>query len=140
MSVDRALLFRLATSTRLERAARATPPGAALARRAASRYVAGTTLADATRLARRLHERGMASSLDQFGERVDDPEAAEHVSDDYRRLAGETSRLPQDAWLSIDLSHLGLDLDPQTCAHRLIAIAEALPIGRRIQVGAEDHA
>jgi proline dehydrogenase len=41
-------------------------------------------------------------------------------------------------WLSVDLSHLGLDVDPGGCADRLAAIAERLDTGRRIQVGAED--
>ena len=41
-------------------------------------------------------------------------------------------------WLSVDLSHLGLDIDPRRCAEHLTAIAAALPTGRRIQVGAEN--
>ncbi len=41
MGVDRAMLFRLATSERLERVVKAAPCGDAQAWRAASRYVAG---------------------------------------------------------------------------------------------------
>ena len=41
MAVDRALLFRLATSERLEPAVKAAPGVEAQAWRAASRYVAG---------------------------------------------------------------------------------------------------
>jgi proline dehydrogenase len=40
-------------------------------------------------------------------------------------------------WLSLDLSHLAIDTDPSGAADRLARIAEALPPGRRIQVGAE---
>src|ERR1700722_14976228 len=43
MPADRAVLFRLATSTRLERAARAAPLGERLAWRGGPRPVAGTT-------------------------------------------------------------------------------------------------
>jgi len=43
------------------------------------------------------------------------------------------------AWLSIDLSHLGLDVDRHGCTRHLAAIAARLPPGARVQVGAEDH-
>jgi proline dehydrogenase len=55
-------------------------------------------------------------------------------------MRGELGGLPEDAWLAVDLSHLGLDVDPRGCADHLAAIARALPEGRRIQVGAEDPA
>jgi len=139
MPIDRAILFRLATSTRFERATRALPAGERLAWRAASRYVSGTTAADALELAQRLLDRGVGASIDQFGELVDDFAVAEHVAADYLPLAGGLSDVPEDAWLSIDLSHLGLDIDPLGCANRLAAIAGRLPAGRRVQVGAEDH-
>ncbi len=53
MPADRAILFRLATSARLESAVRAAPPGERLAWRAASRYVAGTTAVAAARAGHR---------------------------------------------------------------------------------------
>ncbi|MCA1655492.1 MAG: proline dehydrogenase, partial [Pseudonocardiaceae bacterium] len=98
MSIDRAILFRLATSTRLEHAVRSVPRGRELAWRAASRYVAGTVADDAVRMVRELHARGLASSVDQFGELVDDPAVARRVLDDYRHLAGELAGLPDDTW------------------------------------------
>ncbi|MDX6339208.1 MAG: proline dehydrogenase [Streptosporangiaceae bacterium] len=139
MPADRAILFRLATSTRLERAARAAPMGERLAWRAASRYVAGTTAAAAARVARKLGERGAGSSIDQYGELVQDTATAGRVATSYLGLADQVNALPADTWLSIDLSHLGLDIDPPGCADRLAAIAARLSAGRRIQVGAEDH-
>ena len=87
-----------------------------------------------------LHGRGVAGSIDQFGELVGDPTVAQRVADNYLQMAGELGGLPEDAWLAVDLSHLGLDVDPRVCADHLAAIARALPEGRRIQVGAEDHA
>jgi proline dehydrogenase len=140
MAIDRAVLFRLATSPRWEQVVRSVPRGQELAWRAASRYVAGSSSADAVRVARELHDRGVAASIDQFGELVDDPAVARQVADDYARLAGELAGLPGDTWLAVDLSHLGLDVDPGACADHLAAIARALPHDRRIQVGAEDHA
>ena len=40
----------------------------------------------------------------------------------------------------MDLTHLALDSSPSDAADRLVAIANALPEGRRVQVGAEDAA
>ncbi len=51
----------------------------------------------------------------------------------------QVRKMPETTWLSVDLSHLGLDVDPQRCVEHLAAIASALPAGRRIQVGAEDY-
>jgi len=139
MSLDRAILFRLATSERLERAARGTPAGERLAWRAAARYVAGRDAADAVQRARDLDTAGVAASLDLFGELVRDVAVAEQVAADYLALAAQLAELPESTWLSVDLTHLALDADPAGCADRLAAITERLPDGRRLQVGAEDH-
>lgn len=138
MAVDRTMLFLLASSSRFERAVRGVPMGEELAWRAASRYVAGPAFTDAACTARELAGRGVTSSIDQFGERVGDAATAEDAATDYRRLAGELRALPETAWLSVDLSHLGLDVDVRRCAQHLSAIAAELPAGSRIQVGAED--
>lgn len=138
MSIDRALLFRLATSVGFERAVRAAAPTAALAWRAAARYVAGSRFEDAVRVAAELHARGVASSIDQFGELVADIGLAREVAGDYLRLARALAGTAEDTWLAVDLSHLGLDVDPAGCADHLAEIARALPPGRRVQVGAED--
>jgi proline dehydrogenase len=139
MAVEREILFRLATSQTFESAVRATPLGEQLAWQAASRYVASTTQMGALEAARELHVRGAASSLDLFGEQVTDTAVADRVTADYVSLAEEINGMPADAWLSVDLSHLGLDVDPPGCAERLAAIAVRLWDGRRIQVGAEDY-
>lgn len=138
MSVSRDVLFRLVTNERLERVVRSVPPGERLAWKAASRYVAGGTVEDAVRVARGLHQRGVACTIDQFGELVRDPAVARRVTDGYLRLARELGGMPDGLWLAVDLSHLGIDIDPPGCADRLAEIARALPAGRRIQVGAED--
>lgn len=57
---------------------------------------------------------------------------------EYRSLAAGLPIEPADVWLSVDLTHLALDVVPVEAANRLAAIAAALPVGRRLQVGAED--
>ncbi len=41
-------------------------------------------------------------------------------------------------WISVDLSHIGLDVSPAFCATQLQRITERMPAGMRLQVGAED--
>jgi proline dehydrogenase len=138
VAIDRVILFRLATSTRFERAVRAVPGGERAAWRAASRYVAGTSAVDAFRVAQRLAADGVAASVDQFGEQVGDRDTADAVAASYVRLAEDLAEHPPSMWLAVDLSHVGLDVDAGRCADHLAAVASALPPGRRIQVGAED--
>jgi proline dehydrogenase len=140
VGVDRDVLFRMATSEPLERVFKAAPGGEAVAWRAASRYVAGRSRAEALSTAADLLRRGHGVSVDLFGELVGNPVDAERVVDDYRALAVVLPPAPADSWLSVDLTHLALDADPAGAADRLAAIATALPGGRRVQVGAEDAA
>jgi proline dehydrogenase len=134
----RGALFRLATSERLEWAVRALPGGEAAAWRGAARYVAGRSRPEALGCAVGLLGRGYGVSVDLFGERVGAPEVAERVVEEYVALAGSLPAPPADAWLSVDLTHLALDVDAAAAADRLARIAAALSAGRRLQVGAED--
>ena len=140
VGLDRAVLFRLATSERLERAVKTVPLGEAAAWRAASRYVAGRSRRQALGTAMGLLDRGHTVSVDLFGERLNDPEAADRVLEDYIELAHALRQPASEAWLSVDLTHLALDTDASAVAERLTTIARALPAGRRVQVGAEDAA
>ena len=140
MGLDRTALFHLATSRRLERAVKRAPGGEAAAWRAASRYVAGRTRGDALTTVATLLEQGHGVSVDLFGERVRDPATADRVLADYLALADALPPFRADVWLSVDLSHLALGTDPPAVADRLAAIAGALPVGRRVQVGAEEAA
>jgi proline dehydrogenase len=140
MALGRAVLFRLATSERLERAVKAVPLGEAAAWRAASRYVGGRTRSQALATAATLLARGHAVSLDLFGEGLRDPAAADRVLRDYVELAAALPPPPADAWMSVDMTHLALDTDAPAAADRLAVLAQALPEGGRVQAGAEDAA
>ncbi len=132
------MLFRLATSERFERAVKGLPGGEANAWRSASRYVAGRTRAEALPTTADLLDRGHGVSIDLFGELVRDSATAARVAEDYLSLAAVLPAPPADVWLSVDLSHLALDTDPEGTADRLSAVVAALPAGRLVQVGAED--
>jgi proline dehydrogenase len=140
MSPSRRALFALATSSRLERTVRRVPALEARAAHAARRYVAGTSRDEAFEMAGLLDRRGMAATIDLFGEAVHDPAEAVRIADEYVELAKLTADLPERTWLAIDLSHIGLDVSTDLCRRQLARIVEALPIGRWLQVGAEDSA
>jgi proline dehydrogenase len=135
----RRVLPALVTSAGWERAVRALPGGERGAYRLARRYVAGTRLDDALSCAHRLAAAELASSIDFFGENVCDPVEADGVTDHYVALAQTLERARADTFLSIDLSHIGLDQPGQAVQTRLERIAAALPARRRIQVGAEQE-
>jgi proline dehydrogenase len=138
-AAPRRLLFALATSAAWERTVRAFPGGERSAYWLARRYVAGTRLEDALACAHRLATEGLASSIDFFGESVSDPIEADRVADDYVALARSLDRAPENTFLSIDLSHIGLDPPGEAVERRLARIAAALPEDRRLQVGAEEE-
>jgi proline dehydrogenase len=140
MGLGRSVLFRVATSKRLERAVKRAPGGELAAWRSASRYVASRSLSGAIATVEMLLERGHGASVDLFGERVSDPAVADDVLEDYLALVAALPPPPADVWLSVDLSHLALGAGAAAAADRLTAIANALPGGRRIQVGAEQAA
>jgi proline dehydrogenase len=135
----RRVLLALATSAGWERAVRALPGGERGAYSLARSYVAGTRSEDALACADQLAAAGLASSIDFFGENVSDPMEANRVTDHYVGLAEMLERASENTFLSIDLSHIGLDQAGEAVRRRLERIAAALPAGRRIQVGAEQE-
>jgi proline dehydrogenase len=130
MRVDRAILFKLATNERLEQVVKGVPGGEENAWRAASRYVAGRTRDEALQVAEAQVAKGHGISVDLFGEMSTDPADAARVVDEYLELAKLLPAPPADVWLSLDLSHLALDVDPAGAADHIARIAEALSPGR----------
>ncbi len=88
--------------------------------RAASRFVAGTRLADAIRVVRELNEKGINATLDHLGEHTSAPEEAQQAADD---ILATLNALGADASLrsnvSIKLTQIGLGLDESLCAENL---------------------
>ena len=79
-----------------------------LLRKAAGRYVAGDTRAEAIALAAKLRRRGFATTLDILGEDVQNPEKARRALADYIDLMAAMERAGIDRNISIKLSMLGL--------------------------------
>jgi proline dehydrogenase len=136
LGVARRVAFRLATSDAWERAVRAFPGGERAAFQRASGYVAGVGRVDAFDRVRALAAKGLASSIELLGKSVTDPGRADRVTDAYVALARQLEELPEGTYLSIALSHIGLD---GRVDQRLARIADALPRDRRLQVSGEEE-
>jgi proline dehydrogenase len=104
----------------------------------ARRYHAGLTLDDAVTHARELDRQGFRVSLDRVGEHIADPSVAERVTAEYVELARAAAALPRDPCLSVDCSHIGLDVSPGVCRANLERMLGAVPDRSRLIVNAED--
>jgi proline dehydrogenase len=98
--------------------------GNRLARRFASRFVAGETLDTAVGAVRELNGRGISASLDLLGESVtaaaEARSSAEMVVETLERIAAE--RL--DCNVSVKLTQMGLDLDRGLCVENMRRILD----------------
>jgi proline dehydrogenase len=84
-----------------------------LGQRISSRFVAGTQVDDALRAAAVLNKAGLSVSVDNLGENVTTTEEATHSAHLYHQLLSEISRRGLHANVSVKLTHMGIDVDPQ---------------------------
>jgi proline dehydrogenase len=134
----RTMLLYLSEQPRIFRLVR----GSRLARRLASRFVAGETLETAVPSVRELNRRGIMASLDLLGESVrsaDEARAATAmVVQVLERIAAE--RL--DCNVSVKLTQMGLDLDGALCLgnmRRILDRARELGVFVRIDMESSVH-
>jgi len=93
-----------------------------LARRFASRFVAGETVESAVAALRDLNGAGLSASLDLLGESVQNAEEARQARDTYMGTLDRIRAAGADANVSVKLTQLGLDIDEALCIANLRAI------------------
>jgi proline dehydrogenase len=81
--------------------------------RMSSRFVAGTTEEQALEAAASVNRQGMSVSLDSLGENVRTPQEAQRAADVYHRLLDAIQERRLDANVSVKLTQMGMDLDPE---------------------------
>jgi len=84
-----------------------------LGKRISGRFVAGTAVEDALRVAQALNHAGLAVSVDNLGENVTAPNEARQSAELYRQLLSQIAARALNANVSVKLTHMGLDVDPQ---------------------------
>ena len=103
----RALFISLSES----RSLRSMAEKSAIGQRLSSRFVAGTQVADAIRVASELNKKRISVSVDNLGENVTNIEEARASAELYHQLLDQIAANKLDANVSLKLTHMGLDVD-----------------------------
>src|SRR6185312_17263263 len=86
-----------------------------LAKKFASRFVAGETLDSALDAVRALNARGIRASLDLLGESVTNEREARGTRDAYLEILDRIHAQKLDANVSVKLTAMGLDISEDLC-------------------------
>ncbi|HEY7002922.1 MAG TPA: proline dehydrogenase family protein [Gaiellaceae bacterium] len=93
-------------------------------RRLSSRYIAGSTLAEATDVVRSLNAEGKQATLAVLGEEVKLREEAIGLRDAYRRALDTIAEEGLGSNVSVKLTAIGLKLDGELCRGNLATLVE----------------
>jgi len=107
--------------------------------RLSSRYIAGSSLADARRVVAELNAAGKMATVDVLGEEITQAAEAEAIADEYVAALDAFERDVLDANVSVKPTALGLKLDYDLCkrnVERVLAAAE--PTNRFVRIDMED--
>jgi proline dehydrogenase len=109
-----------------------------LFRKAADRYIGGETLDETIIKVKSRNAEDMKCSIEFMGENVRSAEEAVEATDEFVRICKMIHLQELDSTISLDLSHIGLELSQNLCLENLDRICEAA--GDRIEViiSAED--
>jgi proline dehydrogenase len=99
--------------------------GLPIVRGLARRFVAGSTLDEATAVVRALNARGAMATLDVLGESVTDRASAEAAAASYVATLDRIAAEGLDANVSLKLTQMGLDLGVEECLQVLRPVVEA---------------
>jgi proline dehydrogenase len=113
-----------------------------LARRLATRFVAGDTLDQAIDVGRNLNSEGITLTLDHLGESVTSLEEAAQARDVYLRTLAAIQQTGIRANLSLKLTQFGLDLSASDCranVDRLVEQAAAANSFVRVDMESSDY-
>ncbi|HLT12075.1 MAG TPA: proline dehydrogenase family protein [Micromonosporaceae bacterium] len=134
----RSVILAAARSSRVERLVETAP----VSRDVVRRFVAGSTTADALRVAGEIVAGGLSVTIDYLGEDTLTPQQAEATRDEYIRLLQELSKaeLTPAAEVSVKLSALGQKFDEKVAEQHARAIcAAATEAGTTVTLDMEDH-
>ena len=114
----RALFISLSES----RSLRAIAERSAIGQRMSSRFVAGTQPEDVLRAAQAVNRLGMSVSIDNLGENVTNTDEAIASARLYHHLLDEIAARKLNANVSVKLTHMGLDVDPQLATGQVASL------------------
>ena len=107
-------------------------------RRAVSRFMPGELLEDALQAAERLKPQSINTVFTLLGENVTDESEAKQEVEHYIDMLRQINRRGLDTYVSVKLTHLGLDLSEELCIGNLSAIvAEAKALNNMVWIDME---
>lgn len=119
--------------------ARAIVTGWDVARRMASRFIAGDGIDQALQAVRRLNDAGLYTSLDHLGEHVTNAQEALEATDAYIEILQQLRETGVRSNCSLKLSQLGLALDAELALGNMRCIAtRAREFGTMVRIDMED--
>ncbi|HWB42922.1 MAG TPA: proline dehydrogenase family protein [Gemmatimonadales bacterium] len=95
-----------------------------LARRFASRFVAGETIETGVQAAKDLAAKGITPSLDLLGESITAEAEATAARDLYLQMLDRMAASGVEVNVSVKLTQMGLDMDEGLCAANMVAILD----------------
>ena len=87
-------------------------------------YVAGEDIHTASKIVKKLNERGYSTTLDILGEHVISPNEANQILNQYMNLIKNIDSNNLNSTISIKLTHLGLSLDEKLCEKNFLKLVE----------------
>ncbi|MBD0330483.1 MAG: proline dehydrogenase family protein [Thermoleophilia bacterium] len=110
-----------------------------IVRRIADRYIAGTELADACRLVKRLNGAGKMATIDVLGEAITSPDEARAIARAYDDVFDAIERERLDSNVSVKPTALGLELDYALFRENIEAVVRhAAESGNFVRIDMED--
>jgi proline dehydrogenase len=113
-----------------------------LAKKFASRFVAGETLDEALAAVRALNAKGITASLDLLGESVSNEREARSAANDYLMILDRIRQHKLDANVSVKLTAMGLDVSEELCVaimHDVLSRAQAYDTFVRLDMEASAY-
>lgn len=95
-----------------------------LTKNLALRFVAGDTLDEAVSTTRALNARGLKVTLDALGENITSEAGAAAAAENYLAIIDRIVETGIDSSVSLKLTMLGLDIDPELCRRHMVAILD----------------
>jgi proline dehydrogenase len=104
-----------------------------------SRYIAGSTLADAVRVVRDLNAGGKMATVDVLGEEITHEEETRAIAQAYVDVFGAIDKAALDSNVSVKLTALGLGLSYELCRENLLDVVRtAAGYGNFVRIDMED--
>lgn len=110
-----------------------------IVRKISERYIAGTTMADATKVIRELQQKKCCATLDMLGEYIHKKEEASEAVNEYMAALETIKSEDLDSNISIKLSQMGLGLDKEFCYKNIKQVVEkAQSLQNFVRIDMED--